>query len=291
VTREFGLCHYTMIDVPPPEFVNLASSARFVAVSLMLELPHAARSSVAWMDDADRCPMHGNTPLRRETKRVLDGTGVMVVDASTCRIESDTDVEGFRPMIESAAYLGARQVNVNGNDPERSRLTDRFAELAAIAAEYALPVGIEFQMISEVKTLSDALELIARSGVSNAAVTVDALHLARSGGSPADIARLEPSRISYAQLCDGPADADTDRYQWEAGVERMLPGSGELPLRSLVQALPVDVVLGAEVPSQSRREAGLSAHQYAAEVMRSLVSVVDDAAQERHRWPEGEVHR
>ncbi len=218
--------------------------------------------------------MQGNAAMRQETKRRLDDTGVIFVDASTCRLEPDTDVEEFRPMVESAAYLGARQINVNGNDPDESRLADHFAALCAMAAEYGLPAGIEFQMMSHVQTLSDALKLIVRSGASNAAVTLDSLHLARSGGGSADVARLQPGQISYVQLCDGPARVDPDRYPWEAGTERMLPGHGELPLRDLVGVLPADLVIGAEVPSQSRRDAGVSCEQYAASVLDSLIEIV-----------------
>jgi hypothetical protein len=75
-------------------------------------------------------PMLGDTPMRRETKRRMDDTGLVLVDASTCRIEPDSGVDDFRPALKTAAY--------------------------------------------------------ERSGAANATVTVDALHLARSGGSPTE---------------------------------------------------------------------------------------------------------
>jgi sugar phosphate isomerase/epimerase len=261
-SRKFALCHYTMIELTPPDFVELASDVGFGGVSLMIEFP----GRVLY-------PMHGDTAMRRETKRRLDDSGVILVDASTCRLEPETDVEQFRPMVESAAYLDARQINVNGNDPDVGRLTERFAALCALASEHGLRAGIEFQMISRVRTLSDALDLIDRSGASNAAVTIDSVHLARSGGSPADVARLGPAQIAYVQLCDGPARVDPERYEWEAGTERLLPGQGELPLRALVEALPDDTFIGAEIPSQSRRDAGIPNEQFAAWVLDSLVGV------------------
>ena len=107
--RPLALCHYTMIEVPPPEFVDLAARNGFAAVSLMLQFP--AGLGVPY-------PIHGDTVMRRETKLRLDDTGVTLYDASTCRLEPDTDVETFRPMLESAAYLGAKRFNVNGNDPD-----------------------------------------------------------------------------------------------------------------------------------------------------------------------------
>jgi sugar phosphate isomerase/epimerase len=129
-------------------------------------------------------------------------------------------------------------------------------------------------MITQVRTVTDALALIAAAGATNAAVTVDALHLARSGGGPADVAGLTRAEIAYVQLCDGPAHMDAEGYQWESGTERLLPGHGAFPLRALVAAVPDDVVIGAEVPSQSRRDAGVSNDEYAADILASLIAVV-----------------
>ena len=129
-------------------------------------------------------------------------------------------------------------------------------------------------MITHVRTLPDAIGLIERAGATDAALTIDAVHLARSGGTPADVRVLDPALISYVQLCDGPAVIPADRYQWESGVERMLPGDGELPLADLVEAVGSHVLLGVEAPSQRRREAGITNEEYAAQVMRSLLAVL-----------------
>jgi sugar phosphate isomerase/epimerase len=157
----------------------------------------------------------------------------------------------------------------------RARLTDRFAELCALCAEYGLGVGLEFMMSTQVKTLGEALAVIARSGAGNATVTVDALHLARSGGSPCDIAALGPARICYLQLCDGPAQPPEDGFAKEAAGERPLPGQGELPVRELVEAGGPDVVLGVEAPSRQRREAGIPADVYAARAFDSVRLLLD----------------
>jgi sugar phosphate isomerase/epimerase len=258
VARSLVLCHFTMVELEPPAFVSVAAQAGFDAVSLMLQFPRSYGPGF---------PIRGDTPMRRETKQRLDDTGVVLFDASTCRLEPETTVDDFAAMIESAAYLGARRVDVNGNDPDEARLTDRFAALCALCAEYGLGVGIEFMMSTHVRTLADALSLIDRSGARNAAVTVDALHLFRSGGSPADIATLDAAQISYVQLCDAPAELPPEGYAWEAGRQRLLPGEGELPMQALVDVLPPEVVLGIEAPSRQRR---VPAEAYAAQAMDSL---------------------
>ena len=199
--------------------------------------------------------------MRRETRHRLDATGVILFDAATCRLEPDSRLEDFRAMVEAAAYLGARRVDVNGNDPDRARLTDQFAALCALCAEHGLGVGIEFMMSTQVKTLGDALALFARSVAGNAAVTVDALHLARSGGSPADVAALDPAQIAYVQLCDGLAEPPEGGYAREAAAGRLLPGDGDLPVRALIDAVGPDVMLGVEGPVAAARRTGCPGHR------------------------------
>jgi sugar phosphate isomerase/epimerase len=267
-----ALCHFTLVEAEPPAFVDIAAQAGFTAVSLMIQFPRSYGPGF---------PMAGDTRMRRETRRRLDATGVTLFDAATCRLEPGTAVEDFQAVVESAAYLGAHRVDVNGNDPDAARLTDQFAALCALCAEYGLGVGLEFMMSTQIKTLGDALALIERSGADNAAVTVDALHLARSGGSPGDVAALDRAQISYVQLCDGPAQPPGQGYAREAAAERMLPGAGELPVRALVDAVGPDVVLGIEAPSRRRAEQGVPAAVYAAQAMDSvlrLLSPPDDGA-------------
>jgi sugar phosphate isomerase/epimerase len=269
--RPLALCHYTMIELDPPAFVDVAARAGFAAVSLMVQFPASRGPGF---------PVLGDTAMRRETRRRLDNTGLVLFDASTCRLERESKIDDFRQALETAAYLGARSVNVNvnGNDQDAGRLRDRFAALCARAAEYGLGVGLEFMMSTQVKTLGDALALIERSSATNATVTLDALHLARSGGSPAQVAALDPAQVSYIQLCDGPAGVPPEGYAWEAATERMLPGEGELPLHALVEAVAPDVLLAVEAPSQRRRDLDVPADAYAARAMNSLRVLLDGSS-------------
>jgi sugar phosphate isomerase/epimerase len=259
--RPLALCHFTAVEVEPPAFVDLAARAGFAAVSLMLQFPRSYGPGF---------PIAGDTPMRRETRKRLDATGVTLYDGATCRLEPGVEVEDFAAMIETAAYLGAQRVDVNGNEPDPSRLTDQFAALCALCAEHGLGVGLEFMMSTQVKTLGDALALIERSGAGNAALTIDALHLARSGGTPDQVAALDPAQIGYVQLCDGPARAPAEGYATEAAAQRELPGTGELPVRALVDAAGPDVLLAVEAPSRRRREQGIPADVYAGQAMASV---------------------
>ncbi len=260
--RPLVLCHFTAVHLTPPELVDLAAQTGFTAVAPMLYFPPAFSAGF---------PVLGDTPMRRETKQRLEDTGVVLFDAATCRLEPETDVRAeFGPLVETAAYLGAWTVNINGSDPDESRLADNFAALCALIGEHGLSAGLEFMMSTRVRTLGDALRLIERSGVDNARLTVDALHLSRSGGTAAEIAQLRPDQISYVQLCDGPAQVPEQGWSWENAGHRQLPGDGVLPVQALVDAVGPDVALGVEVPSAERVADGVSDAAFAEQAMRSV---------------------
>jgi sugar phosphate isomerase/epimerase len=82
-------------------------------------------------------------------------------------------------------------------------------------------------------------------------VLIDALHLQRAGGTPAEVAALPGRLLPYAQLCDGPFHPirpPEDVALTEARTGRLLPGDGALPLPDLVAALPPDTDLAVEAP-------------------------------------------
>jgi sugar phosphate isomerase/epimerase len=102
---------------------------------------------------------------------------------------------------------------------------------------------------------------------------VDSLHLSRSGGTPADVARVEPGLMEYAQLCDAPAAIpDMERMRLEPG-DRLLPGQGGLPLVELVRALPSEMPIAIEAPVKPLEH--LPASERAWMAMEGLKSVLE----------------
>jgi sugar phosphate isomerase/epimerase len=93
--------------------------------------------------------------------------------------------------------------------------------------------------------------VVERAAHPAGAVLIDALHLQRSGGTPADVAALPRRLLPYVQLCDGPFDPVRPPEEvalTEARTGRLFPGDGELPLPDLVAALPSGTDLGVEAP-------------------------------------------
>jgi sugar phosphate isomerase/epimerase len=106
-------------------------------------------------------------------------------------------------------------------------------------------------------------------------VIVDALHLARSGGTPADVAALvarTPGRFPVVHLCDAPAVPRSDSPEAlaeESREDRLLPGDGELPLLRLLAATagsrafveaPVRASSGVAFAERARRAAAALAN-------------------------------
>jgi sugar phosphate isomerase/epimerase len=79
---------------------------------------------------------------------------------------------------------------------------------------------------------------------------MDSLHLARSGGVPADIRTTPPALVRAAQICDGPLTSppNRDAIIAEARENRLPPGEGGLPLIDFLRALPPGTAISAEVP-------------------------------------------
>ncbi len=242
--HEVALAVLTVLDAPPPEIVDVAAAAGFDSVTLRL-----TDSSVA-----DPNPLVGDTPTRRETLARLRHHGLGVLDIEVVRMREDTDPSLLAPVLESARELGARHVLVINLDGDEARAAAKFARICEEAAAFELRPVLEFMVFTATKTVEQADRIVERAAHPAAGVLVDALHLQRSGGSPADVAPLvaaNPGRYPYAQLCDGPRaapDGGGRALYREAVDNRLAPGHGELPLLELIEAMPAGLALSVETP-------------------------------------------
>ncbi|HKU96282.1 MAG TPA: TIM barrel protein [Vineibacter sp.] len=233
--------------------IAAAADAGFQSVGLRLVAPSHSDAFDSIIDDEASL---------RETERCLQSSGLCVLDVETLWLEPDTVIADFQPALETAARLGARFVQVVGNDPLKGRLIANVARLCQVVAPLRLQVMLEFIPYSEVKTLARAAEVIDATGESNAGVLIDALHLSRSGGSPAELATMAPALLPWAQICDAPRTAPAaERLRAEARRDRLYPGEGGLPLLELLAALPPDIPLSVEAPHARYRN--LSARERA----------------------------
>jgi sugar phosphate isomerase/epimerase len=242
--RALSLAALTVIELSPPDMVACAADAGYSHVGLRL-VPATPEEPVY--------PVVGDTPMVREIARRLATTGVRVLDVEILRLKPATDVNAYRPVLETGAKLGARHVLVAGNDADETRLCERFAALAALAEPLGLALALEPMPWTDVRDVHAALRVIERSRAANAGVLVDAIHFDRVGGVPADLAAVPPARLPYVQLCDAPAERprDTETLLHQARAERLMPGDGGLDLGGLLGALPPALPLSLEIPMRT----------------------------------------
>lgn len=229
--------HLTAIDASAEDFIDGASAAGFDGVGLRVIPPQHAPTRV----------IAGDGPRIAALRRRADDQGIRIFEAESFGIDADTHIPNYLPALEAAAELGAAFIVSGGIDPDEERLATHYAELAELAQGFGLVLAIEFMPIRPMKSLADALRVIGKVHHSNARILIDALHLARSGGLPKDVASVDPALIAYVQLCDAP-NPPVQPLQEESRQGRLYPGEGGLPIAQLMNALPANIPVSVEAP-------------------------------------------
>ncbi len=240
-----ALAHLTVIEAHPLELIKAARFGGFDSISLCLAPSKA---------DQIFFPVADDPKLINDIRTCLDDNGVSILDAECIWLTPEKDMNSYERVLEVASSLGAKYALVIANDPDRQRSIDQFRTLCEMARPLGLRMMLEFLPYLSVPSLASATEFLREAEQANSGIMIDALHLFRSGGSAAELAQIDKSLLGYLQLCDAPALAPKfDMLRTEARGERLFPGEGELPLFDLLMALPEDIPLSVEAPSNKHR--------------------------------------
>jgi sugar phosphate isomerase/epimerase len=196
--------------------------------------------------------------LRRRIREDAAARGLFVALGSGFEINAGTPVSGLQPALEAAADMGARGLSVVVYDKNKSTHLDSVGELAERSGKLGLRALLEFFALSGVDSLPYTLELINKIGNPTLGISMDALHVARTGARAADVAAVATGLIVHAQLNDGPLHVPPEKQLDEARGERLLPGEGEFDLIGFVRALPPSIPIGVEAGSQSQFARGVT---------------------------------
>ncbi|MCU0260525.1 MAG: sugar phosphate isomerase/epimerase [Ilumatobacteraceae bacterium] len=237
--HRLSLAAGTLPEFTPGETVAAAAAAGFDAAGIWIDL-------ATWTD-----------ATTADVRRRLDDTGLDALDAEVCILLADRGSDEGRRMLDIAAAVGAEHLLVVSRDPDRGRTADHFAELCEHGASVGVRPVIEFMRFMSVRTLAEALAVVDAAGHPLGGVLVDALHLARCGLGPADVAEaaaVHPDRFPYAQLCDAVAETPAEELLVrEALDERLLPGEGALPVGELAAVFGADAGFSMELRSAALR--------------------------------------
>jgi sugar phosphate isomerase/epimerase len=233
--NEIALAPTSLPNTPPLEFIAAAAAAGFDSIGLRL---HKSPAYPNWF------PIVGNQPLMREVKQAVADSGLRMLDIFTFYLQAETDLEVMAQAMDYGAELGARYAQLIGDDPDWARMTDNYGQFCDIAAGFGLIAAIEAPVNSrQVNSVPLARKLVADAGRPNAALVLDPLQFFRSGD---DVSVLEQDAqlFAYTQFNDGPVSGP-----------RMEPGSGGVPLRRILDALPRLVPISVEWSAAAGAEA------------------------------------
>ena len=220
----------TVLDVSAAQAIDAAQGAGFDACGLR--------------PTADELAPERLVQLRQR----LDDSGLTLLDVEVVRLHGLDDATAHLRLLDAAAVLGAGHVLAVSEHLEHGATVEAVAWLAEQAVQRGVRVALEFMVFTSVRSLGEALRVIADAETRHVGVLVDALHLERSGGTPQDLARIPAGQLAYVQLCDAGHEAPADLAD-EARHHRLLPGDGALPLVALAQAAGRAVPLSIEVQS------------------------------------------
>ena len=270
--NRIGIEAISVFGLPPVPFINLAADLGCANISILpvpiLPNPHGYPPF----------DILGDPALRGEMKAALRDRGVAISLAEGFGVVPEVEAEDRRPDLDAVAELGAKQISLGCRDPDLARAYDQFALLAEMAAERGMTSTTEFAPTLAIKNLRMALDAVRHVGRRDYRLTIDAMHLIRSGSTVADLAAIDPDVIGYFQICDVPLVSEFASYSDEARAERRIPGDGELPLLELLKLVPRDRIVGLEVPLLTAASAGVSPFDRlrpAVEATRALLDQLD----------------
>jgi sugar phosphate isomerase/epimerase len=261
--RPVSLAALTVLEAGPFDTVRIARACGY---------SHVGLRPVAATPQELHVPILGHRSNRVELRRVLEGEGIAVLDCEIVRLEPKIDWVRMTQVIEFTAEFGARRLLIADNDPEPQRSAGSLARLAELGAAHGVTPCLEFMPWTCAPNLAAARARI--SGIANAALLIDAFHLARSGATPDDLCSDDPA-ISYLQLCDiaGPIPS-IDQILREARSDRLFPGDGEIDLPDLLARLPQRPI-SLEVPADRLRDAGWSPERRARHALERVMILLD----------------
>jgi sugar phosphate isomerase/epimerase len=272
--ERLGIEFLSVFGMPPVEFVNLAADlgCRYISSGL----------GPAPYDPPTYPPfsLKDDPALRREMIVAMRDRDVSISLGEGMLVHPDSDVRDRAPDLEIMAELGVHRINTLSLDPEWNRSIDQFGMVVDMATAAGMETTMETSPGFTPQDLPTALEVIRAVGRPNFRLLVDTMHIVRGGATAADLAALDPDTVGYVQLSDVPLiPSGSSSYYEEAMFDRMVPGTGELPLLDILAALPRDLVIGIEVPNRAQAQAGLSPYERLGQCVaaaRALLAQLDD---------------
>ena len=267
----FSIEFISVFGLPPVELVELAADLGFEHITAALE-------RMDQLGRHERYSLRTDAALRRAMLSAMRERGVSLSLGEGIAVQPGADVRDLWPAdLDIMQELGVPRINVVSLEPDQSRGADQLGRLTEMAAARGIETLLEFVPIFAIADLATAAAAVAHVGRPDCRLMIDTMHVGRSGASAADLAAIDPQLIGYIQLCDAPTVPTIPDYMEEAVFQRRIPGEGQLPLVEYLAALPLDRVIGLEVPLRDLALAGVGDHERMQRCLDAARRVVDAA--------------
>tara|TARA_R110002033_G_scaffold12809_2_gene38806 strand:+ start:375 stop:1178 length:804 start_codon:yes stop_codon:yes gene_type:complete len=191
------------------------------------------------------------------TKAAIARYDLSILDVEVIWIpEGGKLAEQHKMIIDAGLELGAANVLVVSAEPDKDRTAEAIHQLCDWAAPGNMRVALEFLMITAVRNMADALDIIDRADHAAAALLIDIIHFQRAGHHVEDLKDVDPNLLPYTQVCDGhlACEDNFEAYLNDAVDLRSMPGEGELPVSDILHGLPDGIPLSLEIRSKAYRD-------------------------------------
>lgn len=241
MTRPLSLAHLTVIDLAPPQMIEVAAEIGYDAVGLRLIRVTDTTPGYALMNDRQ---------VLRQTKSALRQTGLYINDIEFVKVTPEFDVTRLYGFLDVGAEIAARHVICAPYDPDLGRLSENLAIMQEACAQRNLSAVLEFFPWTNVPDFSACRAVVEASGRSDLGILVDCLHFDRSDSSISALKSTPAHRLPFFHLCDAPVHPPyTNEDLLYAGrAERCAPAEGKIDLPRILAALPPDIPAALEVP-------------------------------------------
>lgn len=245
MSRQFSLAYLTTPGVDPVEQIKIAAQAGYDYVSL--------RTIPMGQEGEPQVHLERDPALTERVRRSLKDCGMKLFDIELLRVREDLPAD-YRAAFEKGAELGATQVLTSVWTRDRALAVDRYGSFCEQAAQFGLTLNLEFPIVSELRSMGEAMDIQDQVGAPNLKILMDMIYVHKTGVTPADIRAADPSRFGVIHLCDWPADQGALEDIEVVRGGRVYCGQGVVDLKGILKALPENVC-SIELPNLAELEA------------------------------------